>query len=658
LTILQITPRAHTLRNRIALHYRPDIDGLRAVAVLGVVLFHAGLGFPGGFVGVDVFFVISGFLITSLILKELRNNTFSFLDFWERRARRILPALAVVTAAILIAGWFLLLPQDYKFLGGHVIALAAFSANIQFWREISYFATASDEKPLLHTWSLSVEEQFYLLIPVVLTILFRFRKASYVAPILLASVIGSFALSTYLVWKAPAAAFYLLPARGWELGAGSLLFFARPISNVRLKAATAWGGLCLILVPFSFYNSGTPFPGISALPPVVGAILLIWSGTYENQFTSVPHTILSSPPLVWVGLLSYSLYLWHWPLFAFTKYLLPAAPPLFTRLSLVVSSFVLAWISLHFIERPFRSRSFVQKRSVIFGLSAGVVIILLLPSFVVWRRNGLPQRFTPAIQRFASARNDYDYVRELSRDDIPARLIQLGVPNSQPQIIVWGDSSAMAILPVVDFVCKEASIGAVAATRSSTPPVLDWFMAKTRFGLNENAPPYNQAIMDYISTSAHRRPMRVILAGRWQYCLRCDDHARFETALAVTIRKIQACGCRVTILKEVPTFPSVDVPKALAIHAMLGWEFVKPHLSRDQHIADTREQAAFFGVLEAQVPGIEFIDPVPFLTDANGSIMTSDAEGSFYRDDYHLSLHGSMCLRDAFRKLASEKLSQ
>ena len=366
--------------------YRPDIDGLRAIAVLGVVFFHAGLGFPGGYAGVDVFFVISGFLITSLILKELRQGTFSLLGFWERRARRILPALTVVVVAILIAGWFFLLPADYEVLGKQIVALAALSSNIKFWWETGYFATSAEEKPLLHTWSLSLEEQFYLLIPLLLWFLFRLRKSSWVAPVLFLGAIASFTLSVIGSYRAPSATFFLLPTRAWELAAGSLLAFVQPIPQPRLRTLIAWLGLAAILGPLFFYAPGIRFPGLTALPPVAGAALLIWSGLRPPSSdlrpptsdlrppTSVlrppssdsrlplPNRLLATRPLVWIGLLSYSLYLWHWPLFAYCKYLSSTPPTLPVRLSLVAISVLLAWLSLCFVERPFRSRSLVPTR--------------------------------------------------------------------------------------------------------------------------------------------------------------------------------------------------------------------------------------------------------------------------------------------------------
>lgn len=339
--------------------YRPDIDGLRAIAVVGVVLFHAGLEVPGGYIGVDVFFVISGFLITGLIVKDLNNQSFSLLDFWERRARRILPALAVVTAATLIAGWYILMPSDYKRLGSSVIALAALASNIQFYRSTGYFAPASKEMPLLHTWSLSLEEQFYLLVPLLLMLLFYLRKPSWFQMALIVVSIGSLIMATIGIRYAPSATFYLLPFRAWELALGSLLAITQPLKQQKTRSTLAWIGLGGILVPYALYSARTPFPGLTAIPPVVGAALLIWTGM-PGASPTIPNQMLGARPLVWIGLLSYSLYLWHWPLFAYYRYLFSSEPPLAPALLIVSISLVLAWLSLHYIEHPFRSKSLIR----------------------------------------------------------------------------------------------------------------------------------------------------------------------------------------------------------------------------------------------------------------------------------------------------------
>jgi peptidoglycan/LPS O-acetylase OafA/YrhL len=268
--------------------YRPEIDGLRAIAVMAVVLFHAGLGVTGGFIGVDVFFVISGFLITSLIFKDLEAGKFSFTNFWERRARRIIPASVAMVFAVLIAGWFLLLPSDYAALGKSAAMHAAFAANFYFWRSTNYFSGPADELPLLHTWSLAVEEQFYLFVPLLLAGLFRLPKLRSRRVLLLLFGIGfviSLALSIIAVPRMPAAAFYLLPTRAWELLAGSIIAILPTVSLSRpLRELLCWTGFALILIPCFLYTKQTPFPGLAALPPCLGTALFIWvSGSTASE---------------------------------------------------------------------------------------------------------------------------------------------------------------------------------------------------------------------------------------------------------------------------------------------------------------------------------------------------------------------------------------
>ena len=286
--------------------YRADIDGLRAIAVLPVVLYHAGFGFPGGFVGVDVFFVISGYLITSLILKDANTGAFSLATFWERRVRRILPPLLPVLAVSFIAGWFWMLPVDFRNLGGATAAQSVMMANVWFWTQGGYFNTSSDTEPLLHLWSLAVEEQFYVLFPLLLVALRRYRIST--VGVLLALAAGSFALSAVLVFIDTSAAFYLMPTRAWELLLGALLCFAPQSTAPRrwLAEIAALLGLVIIVAVSRVYTVGTPFPGAAALPPCLGAMLVIWAGSGTSTLTG---RLLAAFPLRSIGLISYSLYL-------------------------------------------------------------------------------------------------------------------------------------------------------------------------------------------------------------------------------------------------------------------------------------------------------------------------------------------------------------
>jgi peptidoglycan/LPS O-acetylase OafA/YrhL len=350
--------------------YRPDIDGLRAIAVLSVLFFHADLGCSGGFVGVDVFFVVSGYLITGLILKDIDAGRFGITQFWERRIRRILPALSIVVLFCLAMGWFFFSPLDYRKLGQSAFAQALLVSNIFFWQtagKAGYFDESSVEiTPLLHTWSLAVEEQFYLLFPFLLLACRGFSRRRLARLTLVLGAI-SLGLSVYCSYYYRVANFYLLPTRAWELliGAWPAIVLSTRDPARWLKESVSWAGLAAILAAIFLYNRETRFPGITALPPCVGAALIIWAN--RSSCTSVGK-ILAWPPLVYIGLISYSLYLWHWPLLAFGRYLVPGPLSVGERGLLLLIGLVLAALSLKFVETPFRQRSVCPTRMAVLPL--------------------------------------------------------------------------------------------------------------------------------------------------------------------------------------------------------------------------------------------------------------------------------------------------
>lgn len=319
------------------MQYRRDIDGLRAVAVLPVIFFHAGFPlFSGGFVGVDVFFVISGYLITGIILSELAAGKFSIITFYERRARRILPALFFVIAVSMILAWLWLLPGDMRDFSDSVFAVALFFSNVVFWRRTDYFATSSELAPLLHTWSLAVEEQFYLFFPPLLILVWRFSRQHLLAVIIILSTL-SLAIAQWGVAHEPGAAFYLLPTRGWELALGSAIAIwchkrSVPTLGPAIDQTLSLLGLTLIAGSVFLYDEHTPSPGLAMLAPTIGTGLIL---LYAKPATWAAR-LLSLPPLVTVGLLSYSAYLWHQPLFAFARHRSVPAPD--DRLYLALSA--------------------------------------------------------------------------------------------------------------------------------------------------------------------------------------------------------------------------------------------------------------------------------------------------------------------------------
>ena len=418
------------------LSYRSEIDGLRAVAVLPVILFHAGLQWvPGGYVGVDIFFVISGFLITGILMRELEADQFSILNFYERRARRILPALFFVMTVTAILAAIFMLPYELRDFARSMIAVITFVSNFFFWSEADYFATAAERLPLLHTWSLSVEEQFYILFPVVLWLFWKYWRGGLVSAMVVVSL-ASLALAEFVVHRSPATAFYLLPTRGWELLSGSLaaVYLLKRGACGRV-AGEVIGGVGLLAVLFSilFFDEGTPFPSIWALVPVLGTVGIL-VGASGQTFVG---RILSLRPAVFIGLISYSAYLWHQPLFAFARVIADEADPSDQlMIGLAVLSLVLAWVSWRFVEEPFRRKNLFSAGQIFLHSSFGAAALGGLAAIFLLSQ-GLERRF-PEDQRswLVKSREEYTvYVRGGH-----GKVVNKPLSHSQPNLLLVGDS--------------------------------------------------------------------------------------------------------------------------------------------------------------------------------------------------------------------------
>lgn len=357
--------------------YRAEIDGLRAVAILPVVFFHAGIGpFSGGYVGVDVFFVISGFLITRILSDEMDANRFSILEFYERRARRILPALFVVVLLCVPAAWVWLPPSEMKNFSDSLVSVAIFSSNILFWLQSGYFDTAAELKPLLHTWSLAVEEQYYIAFPMLL-MLAHFLGKQVVIPFLIVLFVLSFSLAEAVVYQKPSAAFFLLPTRGWELLLGALCsFYSRGDNKVETLVTKTLGavGLGVIGLAVFTFDRGTPTPSLYTLVPTLGAALIL---LYARAGT-LAGSILSRPSLVGIGLISYSTYLWHQPLLVFLKYATPGAVSHSAKWMAIIASFFLGYLSWRYVETPFRNRRKISFKSIVVFGTVGTTLIVAI----------------------------------------------------------------------------------------------------------------------------------------------------------------------------------------------------------------------------------------------------------------------------------------
>jgi peptidoglycan/LPS O-acetylase OafA/YrhL len=373
------------------MQYRPEIDGLRALAVIPVVLFHAGIaGFSGGFVGVDIFFVISGYLITSIILSEQQKNSFTLAGFYERRARRILPALMLVVLLSAIAAWYLLLPTELVEFGESLISVGVFASNILFWTQSDYFAATSEFIPLLHTWSLAVEEQFYLIFPVFMIFTLTWTKSKRVAILVIVAVLSL--IFCEWAWRnAPEANFFLAPSRVWELMAGVFCAFYLQQSREHLKLIcqlASLTGLLMLVYSIVFFDKSIPFPSLYALTPVVGTVLII---LFTDKNTLVGK-LLSIPFIVGVGLISYSAYLWHQPLFVFSRLNSIDELSVTTLLGLSVLAFIMAYISWRWVEKPFRNRNWLSQRQVLWMAGLCSLILISLGLIFVFG-GGFDERF-------------------------------------------------------------------------------------------------------------------------------------------------------------------------------------------------------------------------------------------------------------------------
>ena len=422
--------------------YRAEIDGLRALAVLPVILFHAGFEwFSGGFVGVDVFFVISGYLITTILIEDIENKRFSIVKFYERRARRILPALFFVMLVCIPFAWMWMLPSQMKDFSQSLVAVSLFASNILFWRESGYFAAAAEEKPLLHTWSLAVEEQYYVLFPIFLILAWRFGKNRVFWMIVVMAAI-SLLLSEW-GWRNKATAnFYLAPTRAWELFAGSIAAFIVQKQGVQKSNLLATCGLAAIIFSIFFYDETTPFPSVYALVPVLGVVLLV---LYADKDTLVAR-LLSTKGFVGIGLISYSAYLWHQPLFAFARIRSFEHPSLFLMSTLSVISIIFSYFSWRYIEKPFRNKKYVNASSVFKFSFIGVFSCLILGALGHFEKFTVKNHSQKISIQTSESTPKHETQCELDVSIVNQYCRKIGNTSVKPTVLILGDSHAAANL--------------------------------------------------------------------------------------------------------------------------------------------------------------------------------------------------------------------
>ena len=455
--------------------YRPEIDGLRAIAVLPVILFHAGFtAFSGGYLGVDIFFVISGYLITTIIASELKQANFSLLGFYERRARRILPALFFMVAVTIPMAWYWLLPNDFDSFTNSLIGVSTFSSNVFFWLESGYWEIAAEEKPLLHTWSLAIEEQFYVFFPLLLMFIWK-RGVRFAFLIVVLIVISSLILSQWGAQNRPSAAFYLLPTRIWELGIGStialyLLAFTNTNNlhhtNKILAESLSLIGLGMMLYAIVTFDKHTPHPGVYSLIPTIGAGLVI---LYSS--TTIVGWFLSRKVVVGIGLISYSAYLWHYPMLAYAKQISLTRPDQFTNGMLALVTLIPAYLSWRYIEKPFRNRSKFS-RNQIFKYS--VISATIILGFGIYG-NIFGNSITASAEhksREIKLNEKLEFNDGLSKHCIVGFTLSPQCrTDDQPDVMIWGDSFAMHLVPGI--IASSPDTKLIQMTKYSCGPFFD-----------------------------------------------------------------------------------------------------------------------------------------------------------------------------------------
>jgi peptidoglycan/LPS O-acetylase OafA/YrhL len=634
---------------RSPMHYRREIDGLRALAVLPAILFHASKDWvSGGFAGVDVFFVISGYLITSIILTELDQGCFSIVRFYERRARRILPALFLVMAVSLPFASMWLLPQDMKDFAQSLVAIPLFAPNVLFWQESGYFAPVAELKPLLHTWSLAVEEQYYLLFPPLMLLAWRLGRR-WIPAMLAATALLSLASAHWMLRVDPTAAYFLLPSRAWELLVGAVLaaglFRHPPMRPEGLRAELGGAaGLLLLLIAYFSYDTSTPFPGIAALMPTLGAALIILCASSRTWVGRM----LGWRPLVGLGLISYSAYLWHQPLFALARHRSLFEPSSTLLIALVLATLGLATLSWRFVETPFRNKQAISNRAVLGFAVAGTALFVSVGMAGYLSdgayRSGEKIEQVQSLERRtvinAGIRLDCDHALEWST--------QCRTSES-PEVMLWGDSFAMHLAP--GLLASNPALKLVQATLSRCGPFLGIapVLPDSSSTWRETCMRGNDAALDVVRQTPSIKYVVMsspfdqyvgdtakvinrdgtVLAGR----------AVAEAAMLHTLDELTRLG-KIPVLFSPTPRTGEDFGQCLKKATMLG---------KDLAVCDV--DAARAARLHAPVR--QFLAtlakdyPVIWLDDAlcSGTTCQASVNGTFiYRDQGHLSVEGSAYL--------------
>lgn len=609
------------------MNYRKEIDGFRAIAVLPVIFFHAGFDiFSGGFVGVDIFFVISGYLITTIIMKEIDQGKFSIIHFYERRARRILPALFLVMLVCIPFAWFWLLPDYMKDFSKSLVAISVFASNIFFWRKSGYFDTAAELKPLLHTWSLAVEEQFYVLFPLFLMLFWKLGKRYILITLVIAFFI-SLSMAEWAAYAKPSAAFYLLHTRGWELLIGAFTAFYLSQANHKefgrgLREAGGWIGVMLILYSVLAFNKATPFPGLYALIPTLGAVFIIVFATHQT----VVGKFIGNKVFVGIGLISYSAYLWHQPLFAFARHKSLSNPSDIVFLVLSAVTFILAYFSWKFIEVPFRKNGTI-KRKQIFSFIFFFTLFFVFIGYIGDLRNGFENRFNRVLSGDIGHREFHKYIDEKYFNCEPKSIAKKALSwdgflrckqskQGTPEIILLGDSHAEHLFLGLAEHIPNKNIAFYILGEKPYVEIKDFKHIYDEI-LHNNKPQHIILTMNFIG--------RLDLQGSGLY----DGFSR-------TIESLIKSGKSVTLLGDVPVF---NQDPSLCVYFFSGRSSISCTLTLEDV---DRQRSIYDHILRSLGKdfGLTYLPIDKSLCEGNVCAM-SKGKTILYRDSNHLNIIGS-----------------
>lgn len=632
--------------------YQPHIDGLRAIAVMAVLLFHADPSWlPGGFVGVDVFFVISGFLITSIITREISQNTFTLASFYKRRIKRILPVYFSVAASVLIVGWLLLFPDDLQDLAKSTIASTFFVSNYYFYATSGYFASAAELKPLLHTWSLAVEEQFYIFWPLVLAALAAWVSTRWRNVIILSGFLLSLIASVILSKSHPDFAYYSIITRTFELMVGAMAAIYLPyVKRVPNAAVIAFaGGMLASLIVF---DKNMLFPGFIALIPCVATALLIAKGAEIG----VVNGVLSSRVMVAVGLLSYSLYMWHWPVLAFMRYYYIDLTLMHTGAAMAII-FGLAYLSRRFIEKPFLTAKTTFRQAAVVGFLAPVAVIGAV-SYLFIATQGVPERYSQQEQAFIQSfsANPHHCQRIVPYDGVNNDCVVTSNDYRDGiglRVLVWGDSHANHLWGAMQRMAEIAPYEMELVTFSGCPAIRGVYRINRTY--SEACFKHNQAVWESLVLSGDYDV--VLMASNWANYPRGDNLAdqadktksvensarAMYSNLASQWQAMQSQGIPMVVFDSVPNFP--QDPARCNLNKRLFEQSRSCNVERAQIEQKKAVFNDFMNDQERRLSNLHVADGLSVLCDSDTCYSARDGV-AIYSDKNHLSFQGSVMIAD------------